>query len=65
MFAKIVSRPTMCSDDGRALCLEWNVYTAKHRDQKLWDNAVPFGTEQAARDYCAKKGAKVVGVSWT
>ena len=64
MFAHIHSKPGMCSDDGRALTLCWYVQTAKRRDQHLWSNAQFFPTEEAARDYCARIGAEIVGVAW-
>lgn len=63
MFAKIVFKPGICSDDGRALTGWWDVYTAARKDQHFWNEPRLFETEEAAREWCTATGHEIVGVS--
>lgn len=70
--AQIVSRPTMCSDDGRALGLEWTLFLNEHGGRGYWhggpgrpNHGSVHGTEDEARQRAAALGYEVTGTAWT
>lgn len=63
-FAKIVFKPGMCSDDGRALTGWWDVYTAKTLNQHFWTEPRLFKTEEEAKAWCITNDLTIAGVSW-
>lgn len=69
--ASIVSTPTSCTDDGRALGLEWTLFLNDHGGRGFWhggpgrpNHGVKCATEQAAKDKAAALGYAVLGTAW-
>jgi hypothetical protein len=69
--AKIVSRPTACSDDGRALGLEWTLFLNDHGGTGFWhggpnrpNHGSVHATEAEARSRAAALGYIVREVAW-
>lgn len=70
--AKIVGVACMCSDDGRALTYEWQLYLNDHNGAGLWHGGPAFphhcsryDTEELARAEASKLGYDVLGVAWS
>lgn len=70
-IARIVSSAPACSDDGRALSLQWTLFLNDHAGQGFWhggpgrpNHGSIHGTEEAARARAAELGYAVVGVEW-
>lgn len=63
--ARIVGRPGMCSDDGRALTYGWSLYTNEASGQGFWNSPHWHPTEEAARDWCSVNGYEVQMTAWT
>ena len=69
--ANIVSQPTMVSDDGRALGLEWQLFLNDHNGKGLWHggpnhprHASSHATEDKARMRAVALGYEVRSVRW-
>lgn len=69
--ASIVSRPTACSDDGRALGLEWTLFLNDNGGDGFWhggpgrhNHGSVHPTEAQAKARAEELGYAVVGVAW-
>jgi hypothetical protein len=70
--AKIVSEPTACTDDGRALGLRWMLFLNDYGGKGFWhggpgrpNHGSTHGTEAEAKARAAELGYPVIGVAWT
>lgn len=71
-IARIVSRACMCSDDGRALSLEWQLFLNDYGGSGFWHggpgsprHGKTFGTEASARAEASRLGYRVTDVQWS
>jgi hypothetical protein len=70
--ASIVGHACMCSDDGRALTYEWQLYLNDHGGKGNWHGGPAFpntcsryDTEEAARKEAEALGYRVLGTQWS
>lgn len=69
--ASICGRSGMCSDDGRAITYDWQLFLNDHGGQGFWhggpgypNHGRAFDTEADARAYAGKLGYEVREVRW-
>jgi hypothetical protein len=69
--ASIVSRPTACSDDGRAFGLEWTLFLNDNGGNGFWHGGPGrpnHGSVHQSEDEAAARasalGYEVLGVAW-
>lgn len=69
--ASIVSHAPMCSDDGRALTLEWLLFLNDFNGVGFWhggpsspNHGTRWNTEEEAKEEAARLGYKIISVQW-
>lgn len=69
--ASIVSRPTSCADDGRAIGLEWTLFLNDYGGSGFWhggpgcpNHGSVHSTEAEARARAGELGYAILGTAW-
>jgi len=70
--ALIVSEPTSCTDDGRAIALRWMLFLNDRGGEGFWhggpgrpNHGSPHATADEARSRAAELGYHVTGTAWS